>query len=156
MDIASLTSAASNQQNTPSPSTTSANDAVSDLGMDQFLKLLTTQLANQDPLEPMKDTDFIAQMASITSLEQMNNFTNVLQSSMKDQYSVASQAYLGKEVTIKSTSGLETKGIVDAVEKSGEDIKVTVDGVSYKIQDILKVELPAQSTQRDQQAAESN
>lgn len=143
MDIAALTSAASNQQNTPTP--TSTNDAVSDLGMDQFLKLLTTQLANQDPLEPMKDTDFIAQMASITSLEQMNNFTNVLQNSMKDQYSVASQAYLGKEVTINSAAGQEIRGIVDAVEKSGEDIKVSVDGVSYKISDILKVELPNQA-----------
>jgi flagellar basal-body rod modification protein FlgD len=141
MDIAALTSAASNQTASTTNSGNS-NDAVSDLGMDQFLKLLTTQLANQDPLEPMKDTDFIAQMASITSLEQMNKFTNVIESGMNDQYTVASQAYLGKEVTMNSAGGVEIKGVVDSVSKSGDVIQVTVNGVSYDIKEILKVELP--------------
>jgi len=140
MDIAALTSAASNQSATNTTPASTGNDAVSDLGMDQFLKLLTTQLANQDPLEPMKDTDFIAQMASITSLEQMNKFTNVIETGMNDQYTIASQAYLGKEVTINGAG--EIKGTVDAVSKSGEDIKITVNGVSYDIKDVLKVELP--------------
>jgi flagellar basal-body rod modification protein FlgD len=144
MDIAALTSAASNQNITNGASSTAAKgkDAVSDLGMDQFLKLLTTQLANQDPLEPMKDTDFIAQMASITSLEQMTKFTNVLEGSLKDQYAVASQAFLGKDVTINNTTGTEITGRVDAVEKAGSDVKITVNGVSYDIKDVLKVELP--------------
>ena len=39
--------------------------------MDDFLQLLTAQIANQDPLEPMKDTEFISQMANIASLERM-------------------------------------------------------------------------------------
>jgi flagellar basal-body rod modification protein FlgD len=144
MDIAALTSAASNQSTTNAAASTAANgkDAVSDLGMDQFLKLLTTQLANQDPLEPMKDTDFIAQMASITSLEQMTKFTNVLEGSLKDQYAVASQAFLGKDVTINNTTGAEVSGRVDAVEKSGDDVKITVNGVAYDIKDVLRVELP--------------
>ena len=43
--------------------------------MDDFLQLLTAQIANQDPLEPMKDTEFISQMANIASLEQMQQFS---------------------------------------------------------------------------------
>lgn len=43
-----------------------------ELGKDEFLQLLAVQLANQDPLQPMEDTDFIAQMAQFTSLEQMS------------------------------------------------------------------------------------
>jgi len=48
----------------------------SNLGKDEFLKLLVVQLANQNPLEPMNDQDFIAQMAQFSSLEQMQNLNN--------------------------------------------------------------------------------
>nr|WP_236911998.1 flagellar hook capping FlgD N-terminal domain-containing protein [Clostridium sp. Cult1] len=44
-----------------------------DLDKDAFLRLLTTQLANQDPLSPIEDREFIAQLAQFSSLEQMQN-----------------------------------------------------------------------------------
>lgn len=44
-----------------------------ELGKDSFLNLLVTQLRNQNPLDPVSDTDFIAQMAQFSSLEQMQN-----------------------------------------------------------------------------------
>jgi flagellar basal-body rod modification protein FlgD len=48
----------------------------SDLGKQDFLELLVTQLQHQDPLQPMEDKDFIAQMAQFSSLEQMQNMNN--------------------------------------------------------------------------------
>ena len=65
-----------NSTGTTNVSTTSSGTAKTsenNLGKDEFLKLLVTQLQNQDPLKPMDDTAFIAQMAQFSSLEQMQN-----------------------------------------------------------------------------------
>ena len=78
-----------------------ASRAVSnELGKDAFLKLLIAELANQDPLNPMDDREFIAQMAQFSTLEQMTNMTKALEGiSSMEQYSVAS--YVGKEVVFE-------------------------------------------------------
>lgn len=49
-----------------------------DLGKDQFINILMTQLQNQDPMNPLEDKDFIAQMAQFSSLEQMTNMNTTL------------------------------------------------------------------------------
>jgi flagellar basal-body rod modification protein FlgD len=50
---------------------TKTRTPTSELGKDEFLQILAVQLSNQDPLEPVQDTEFIAQMAQFSSLEQM-------------------------------------------------------------------------------------
>ncbi|MFJ7667767.1 flagellar hook assembly protein FlgD [Lysinibacillus sp. NPDC097195] len=73
----------------------------SELGKDAFLKLLITQLQNQDPTNPMDDRDFIAQMAQFSSLEQMQNMTKAVESLLMSQQQTQLMNYttfVGKEV----------------------------------------------------------
>lgn len=54
------------------------------LDKDAFLRLLTTQLSNQDPLNPMEDREFIAQLAQFTSLEQMQELNKTFASQSEE------------------------------------------------------------------------
>lgn len=71
------------------------------LGKDAFLKILITQLQNQDPTSPMDDKEFIAQMAQFSSLEQMQNMTKAMEDLLMSQQQSQMMSYstfVGKEV----------------------------------------------------------
>lgn len=86
----------------------------SELGKDAFLQLLITQLANQDPTNPMDDREFIAQMAQFSSLEQMQNMTKAMESLLASQQQTQLMSYtsfVGKEVKWHEfTEELDEKG----------------------------------------------
>jgi flagellar basal-body rod modification protein FlgD len=70
----------------------------SNLGKDDFLRILTTQLANQDPTSPLEDKDFIAQLATFSSLEQLTNLNLAVEKLANNQMSIFA-ATIGKEIT---------------------------------------------------------
>ena len=91
----------------------------SSLGKDEFLKILIMQLANQDPLEPMKDTEFVAQMAQFSSLEQMQQLNTSFES-MKS-YQMIGKTVVANAVVDGKT--MEITGVVEGVTR--------IDGVDY-------------------------
>jgi flagellar basal-body rod modification protein FlgD len=104
-----------------------------ELGKDAFLNLLVTQLRNQDPLKPMEDHTFIAEMAQFSSLEQMQNLNKMLEA--QNQFAALSQAsnLIGKEVVLLPPGdGAQTvKGEVTEVRQQEGGIKVVVGGQAY-------------------------
>lgn len=76
-----------------------------ELGKDEFLKILMTQLQHQDPLNPMEDRDFIAQMTQFSTLEQMMNMTksiDLLVSSQLVSPVIQYSHMIGKYVTYQT------------------------------------------------------
>lgn len=111
--------------------------ASQELGKDDFLKLLLTQLSNQDPTRPMENTEFIAQMAQFSSLEQMTNMSTEFAKLANMLNSNEAVSLLGKNVTI-STGDTSVNGVVEAVTR-GEDPQVEVNGMLYSMDQIKSV-----------------
>jgi len=110
-------------------STTKANN---ELGKDDFLQLLVTQLQHQDPLAPMEDKEFISQMAQFTSLEQMKNMNNAVQITQ-------ATSYIGKQVTWADSQGTEQTGIVTAIRIVNSEPKVMIGEESIELKKIMSV-----------------
>lgn len=122
------------------------------LGKDDFLKILMVQLQNQDPTSPMQDREFIAQMATFSSLEQMTNMSKAIESlvqlEQKNQL-IEYTPYIGKEVAWKQVyikedgsvdKILEGVGIISSVSgKTGELELILNDGTSIYPEEIVHI-----------------
>jgi len=78
---------------------------VSSLGLEDFLKVLLTQLTYQDPLKPLDNQQFIAQLAQFTSLEQNRQSNDRLQQLLTIQSATQSVGLLGRTVEVQPTTG---------------------------------------------------
>ncbi|MBE3580482.1 MAG: hypothetical protein IMW96_02400 [Thermoanaerobacteraceae bacterium] len=93
------------------------------LNKTDFLRLIAAQLQYQNPLEPMKDTEFITQLAQFTVLEQLYEMVE------QQRYAsfIQAQGLIGREVTAVVADETVT-GIVEAVRLQGNDIILKVGG----------------------------
>lgn len=88
-----------------------------ELGMDQFLTMLVAQLKHQDPLNPMEGTDFTAQLAQFSGLEQqfaMNDHLEEIQAALDAQENGNVLDYIGKTVKTNSNTVLVENGRIDS------------------------------------------
>ena len=85
-----------------------------DLGRDAFLQLFTTQLQNQNPLDPMENEAFVSQLAQFSSLEAMKGMQSSLEdvsSRMRDDQFLAGANLLGKKVSLEGGLVVAGEGI---------------------------------------------
>ena len=95
-----------------------ATNNKSDLDKDAFLKLMIAQLQNQDPLEPMDGSDYSAQLAQFSSLEQLQNINDSLNMSLDANY-----------LLTQSINNTMTAGLI------GKEVKIAGDTVKFEGQD---------------------
>jgi flagellar basal-body rod modification protein FlgD len=112
------------------------------LNQNDFLKLLVAQLSAQDPMNPMQDTQFIAQMAQFSSLQQTQGMRTDLASLQASQSALQANALLGRTVQVLSPSGQVITGAVTAFGMTSGTPNLTVNGQSFNLGQVLSVSAP--------------
>jgi len=135
MSVSDVTSA-QNTALTTGTTTTQSKSQV--LGQDAFLKLLITQLRNQNPLEPMKDTEFIAQMAQFSALEQISQLREEVEG-LRDR--IAAINLLGKNVKANVEDSI-VEGIVESVKNLNGIPVLVVAEQEISLTDVIEVLTP--------------
>ena len=108
-----------------------------ELGKDDFLQLLVAQLTHQDPTSPLEDTQFVAQMAQFTSLEQFTNMNRSFETLNKLIGDSSAVNVVGKQVDIEQSSGT-VSGTITAATR-GNTPQVQVNGKWYAWSDVQTV-----------------
>ena len=109
------------------------------LGQDDFLKLLVVQMRNQDPLKPVSDTEFIAQMAQFSNLEQTKAMSSDIAQLRQSSAFTQATALMGKQVSLLSGESTFTKGIVTDLTVRDGEVSLIVNGKTYELGQVVSV-----------------
>ncbi len=122
-----------------SATTSTSSSANQTLTQTDYLHLLVTQMTSQDPLNPVSDTDFAAQLAQFSSLQEATTMAG-------EMAMLQANSLIGAtvEVTSSTNSSQETSGVVTAVEMSSGSPEIQVNGQLYALSQIASI-TPTQS-----------
>ncbi|MBF0111672.1 MAG: flagellar hook capping protein [Desulfamplus sp.] len=124
------------------------------LGREAFLKMLVAQLQNQDPLNPMEGSDFSAQLAQFSSLEQLINVNKSVQS-MADAFQKSSEtdatSFIGKEVTGNANSVEISSGAASGGQYTLPTTSEVMINITNAEGHVVKTIYPGQQTAGDYQ-----
>ena len=102
-----------------------ANAPSTNVGLQDFLNILLTQLTYQDPLKPMDNQEFMAQVAQFTTLGQTQELNARIASLLSTQASMQSIGLIGRTVQFDSEAGRES-GVVSALSWAGDTPQLTL------------------------------
>jgi flagellar basal-body rod modification protein FlgD len=98
-----------------SKSSPSSADAINDVDMGTFLKLMITELQQQDPLNPLDNKDMLAQIAQIRAVGASDKLTSTLNSVLLGQNIASATNLIGADISAISDDGQSIKGVVNRV-----------------------------------------
>src|SRR5215208_7083030 len=110
MAILPATNSATNNQ-----STSSSVGGINDIDMDTFLKLMITELQQQDPLNPLDNKDMLNQIAQIRAIGASDQLTNTLNSVLLGQNITSATNLIGADISALTDNGQAITGIVSRV-----------------------------------------
>jgi flagellar basal-body rod modification protein FlgD len=112
---------------TPTGTTgTSFSNPSSNLGQNDFLKLMMDQLQNQDPLNPSDPTQYMSELAGFSSLEQETQIAASTASAATQQASTSALGLLGHTVSYQDASGVTQSGVVSKIDFTSSGPSLTI------------------------------
>ena len=119
---------------------TAGTSSTAQMDKDLFLKLMVTQLKNQDPMNPQDSAEFLAQTAQFTSLEKLEAVATQSSQALAAQMAFGASSLAGRTVTYVGEDGTtETTGKVDAVRFAAAGPMLSVGGVDVPIANVVTV-----------------
>ena len=139
----------------PSPAATQQVDRGDQMGKDTFLKLLVAQMRYQDPSKPVDSSQMIAQTATFTQVEKLEQLATMSATALVLQEHAAAGAMVGRQVTYTDTNGAPVSGLVSSVRlASGKSEAVAiVDGKEVQVGRITALSTPTPSSGTSSSAA---
>ena len=114
------------------------NLTTAEASRDEFLQLLVTQLRHQDPLEPVKQQDFLSQLAQFSTLEGIEKLNANFDNMLRLQELTQGANLIGRIVSYRTASDTgPSAGVVDAVHVENGNLILTVNGQSVALADVL-------------------
>ena len=134
----STTSAVSSTSSSTTSTSTTSTSGV--LGQDAFLKLLICQMQNQDPLNPMDNTEYVSQLAQFTSLEQMQEMNSTMEDMNTTYNNTQATGMIGKTVKYTSSDDSSVKtGIVSGVTFDDGEAKLKIGSDTVSLDEVTQV-----------------
>ncbi len=99
----------------PNSQTGSIASAVSQVDLDQFLRLMIAELQNQDPLDPLDNSEMLQQLTQIREIGASDRLTATLDAVLTGQNLTTASGLIGKEISALTDSAEEVRGVVDRV-----------------------------------------
>jgi flagellar basal-body rod modification protein FlgD len=110
------------------------------LGQADFVKLLTTQMQYQDPMNPISNTDFVAQLAQFSSLQGMQQLNSSINQMLLLQQLTQGSALIGKQITFTSSGkALATNGVVSSVQVNNGSVQLMVGTQAVSLNQVTSV-----------------
>jgi len=124
---------------------TTKGGGFSNVDSDQFMQLLLAELQNQDPLEPMKNSDMVQQMSQIRNIGATDQLTSTLSTLRESQELVTASGLIGQQVQGLADDASEVNGVVDRItveidsENDTRNVKVHVGNQTMQIRNIRTI-----------------
>jgi flagellar basal-body rod modification protein FlgD len=133
------------------PATTSSTSAAANaayanripvrtLNQNDFLKLVVAQMTSQDPLNPQKDSDFVAQLTQFTTLEQTKTMQSDISELRAQQEFLQADATLGRVVSLENSNGVVTTGVVSSIQVEAGTPKLVVNGQAHDMTELVSIQ----------------
>ena len=130
----------SSQSAASSQSTT--NDALRGLGMDDFLNLMITQMQNQDPLDPVSNSEMLQQISQIRAIGATAELSETLNAVLLGQNISSATNLIGKFISARSDAGEEVQGLVDRISISDGVPKIRIDEHTISLNNVREIVTP--------------